>query len=154
GEVLLWDPDAVFDLAREPKPTRLNAGAPIRCLAFGPTALAAGTTAGTVVLWSVESVERVAHLGTVTVPFEGNVAEGRREIRCLAFNADGTRLATGGWDGKVRLWDAADPRNVRPLEKATFKAPSTAPRQSVNTVAFQPKGGALAMGGTARAVGA
>src|SRR5205085_12299842 len=32
-----------------------------------------------------------------------------RTVRALAFGPDGTRLASGGADGTVRVWDAADP---------------------------------------------
>ncbi|HYT92885.1 MAG TPA: WD40 repeat domain-containing protein [Gemmataceae bacterium] len=39
-----------------------------------------------------------------------------KEVRALAFNADGTLLATGGNDQTVRLWDAASGKELETLK--------------------------------------
>lgn len=158
--VLLWDPDRPYDPARYPHTAddKLTAGAGIRCLAFGPDRLAAGTTAGTVALWSFPGY---APLESIRLP--DDIRGEKRTIRCLAFSPDGTKLATGGWDGMVRLWDVRNPRAPQPIgdpqpiswrgpDGADAKdAPDTGPRVAVNAVAFSPSDGTLAAAGTGRA---
>lgn len=159
GRVLLWDPDRAYDPARYPQTAdhELKADASVRCLAFGPDLLAAGTTAGTVALWSLPGYER---LEPIRLP--PDVSGEKRVIRCLALSADGTKLVTGGWDGMVRLWDVRNPRAPRPVgdpQPISWRGPDvppkdgadTGPRVAVNAVAFNPKDDTLAAAGTGRA---
>jgi hypothetical protein len=60
------------------------------------------------------------------------------EVWTVAFSPDGKRLATGGADSIVKLWDAA-----AGLEQATF----TGHAGHVNSVVFSPDGKRLATGG-------
>ena len=39
-------------------------------------------------------------------------------IRCCAFNANGSRLATASWDGDVRIWDVVSGDCVRAISAA------------------------------------
>jgi WD40 repeat protein len=59
------------------------------------------------------------------------------EVRCVAFNADGKRLASGGVDGTVRVWDPATGKELH-----VFKGHA----HVVLTVAFAPDGRTLASG--------
>lgn len=61
------------------------------------------------------------------------------QVTCLAVSPDGKRLATGGSDGSVRLWDAADGKLVAALKDAH--------PGGVHAVAFSPDGRTLATGG-------
>jgi len=78
-----------------------------RSVAFAPDGkhLAVGDTGGLITLWNIQSGEK-------TATFEKH----RMPILCLAFSADGKRLAAGGGDegqptwsqllnGELRLWD-------------------------------------------------
>jgi WD40 repeat protein len=69
-----------------------------RRLAFSPDGkLLAAVRLETVVLWDVVT-------GTRKGEFEGSPGFG---VSCLACSRDGKLLATGGYDGAVRLWDVA-----------------------------------------------
>ena len=59
----------------------------------------------------------------------------------MAFSPDGHTLASGNYDGTVRLWDVADPAHPRPLGQ-----PLTGSTVPVDSVAFSPDGHTLASG--------
>jgi WD40 repeat protein len=57
----------------------------------------------------------------------------------VAFSADGHTLASGGFDGMVRLWDVSDPAHPKSLSQ-----PLTGSNTPVVSVAFSPDGHTLA----------
>jgi WD40 repeat protein len=57
----------------------------------------------------------------------------------VAFSPDRRTLAAGGDDGKVWLWNLADPAHPAPLGQ-----PLTGPAGAVTSVAFSPDGRTLA----------
>ena len=71
--------------------------------------------------------------GSRSVPSRGI----RGPVWCVAFGPDGKRLATGGFDHAVKIWDVAAAREVRTLSGHT---------DHVSSLAFHPDGRRLASG--------
>ena len=67
-----------------------------------------------------------------------------RAISCVAFDTGLQKLASGGLDGNVALWDTVDGKLLRTLEwrRSTFEWQ----RSEVASVAFDPAGRRLASG--------
>jgi WD40 repeat protein len=134
GEVNIWDlksERSVFASTDQPSP--------IHCVAVSHDSrlMASGAgdwgrmMPGEVRLWSVPDG---ASRGRFTPHSEGTLA--------LAFHPKGLQLATGGWDGSVKLWDATRLMD----DSATEPAATLAGVGKVNCLAFTSAGDRLAAG--------
>ncbi|MDR6976498.1 WD40 repeat protein [Streptomyces sp. 3330] len=64
-------------------------------------------------------------------------------VRSVAFSPDGRTLAAGGDDNTIRLWDTADPRRARRIDRVL-----TGHTDTVHSLDFSPDGDTLASGST------
>ncbi|MFO0959713.1 MAG: WD40 repeat domain-containing serine/threonine-protein kinase [Isosphaeraceae bacterium] len=127
GRIGVWSlPDAA--------PLAMLDGGPriIRSLAFGRLGtvgeprrlLAAGDAGGTATIWDLATRSVISH-----------AFGSHYDVHALAFNPDGTILATAG-RGEARLWDTATGRQLLSLT----------PRNTMTSLAFSPDGTRLAVG--------
>jgi WD40 repeat protein len=123
GTIRLWNPNTGTELPSPRSP--LSGGKGLKSLAFRPKSqtLASTGSDGEVRFWNTST-------GMPT----GNFPADQTTVEGLAFNEDGSMLATGSWGGLVKLWDSRQ----RPL--------STLPghTRQVFTVAFSHDGSILA----------
>ncbi|MFF7652870.1 hypothetical protein ACFZCY_24120 [Streptomyces sp. NPDC007983] len=80
-------------------------------------------------------------------PLSTPLPSGNRTVYAVAYSPDHRTLASAGRDGKVRLWNVADPSDPRPLGKPVDSHAGT-----VYWLAFSPDGRTLAGAGRDRTV--
>jgi WD40 repeat protein/serine/threonine protein kinase len=133
-EVRLWDTAAERELDQPARPD-----APVTALAFSAdgSRLILGCEDGAVAAWNVAEV---AGRWQVSAGWSGGSG---KEVLAVAGAAGGGRVASGGLDETVRLWDAKTGALVRELKGHAGP---------VAAVAFAPDGETLATGGYDRAV--
>src|SRR5262249_49362504 len=104
GVVKLWDVASLTEratLAASEDKGFLNE---VTAVAFAPDGRTLAVAAGRLVqLWDVATGGLVANL-------EGH----EKKVICLAYSSDGRRLASGGYDQTVRLWDLSAGRPKTP----------------------------------------
>ncbi len=96
----------------------------------GQTILTLSPADGTVRRWDARSAER-----------NGSLRGHTDFVYSVAFHPDGGRVASSGWDGTVRVWDATNGRPAPPLPYP-FSRPLN--YKVVSGVAFHPNGELLA----------
>lgn len=111
---------------------------PIFGMSFAAGRIVANGKGRTGVLWDVESGRRLATFEGHQEPVDsGLIAD--LGVRSAAVSLDGSRVATGGVDGSVRLWDP---------ETGKEREAINAHDGSVTSIAFSPDGELVASGGS------
>ncbi len=136
----VWDVPAnrlLFAVPREanPAPCYYEASSDMRLVA---TASCAKDTSPTLAVWDVTSGSKAHAWPSGHAPLQSPSMPSLFGIYDLAFSADGTRLATAGVDGTVRVWDTA-------TGQAQFIL--TGHSGEVEVAGFSPDGQRLATGG-------
>jgi WD40 repeat protein len=96
-------------------------------------------------LWQLSNPVHPTRIGPA-LPGAGPTASGSY-VASMAFSSDGRTLAVGGTDGKIRLWDVADPSHPQEIGD-----PLTGDTGSVNTLVFGAGGHVLIAGDGSYAV--
>lgn len=119
GVIKIWDlTNGEARSIESPGKSRVNA------VVFSPDgAQIASSDGNNIILWDAETAEQVS------------VLEGHTDwVRSLAYNADGSILASGGDDKTIRLWDVATLKELHTIQMAG----------PVDRLAFTPDGKTLA----------
>jgi WD40 repeat protein len=121
---------SLWDLAkRQPLPElrwSVRAISTLACSSKG--LLAVGGSSGVIELWYLPDGQNA-----------GVLAGGSDLILSVAFSPDGERLASGGRDNQIRIWNATSRQNVISFRAVWWN--------NVRTVAFSPDGRKLVSGG-------
>jgi WD40 repeat protein len=133
GTVRLWDLDT-----RLVRRTFRGHEGGVLCAALSRDGrmLATGGMDKAVRRWDVDTGQELLYVPLPSRPEKNS--EHRGPVECVAFSPDGRTLATGGWDGEVRLWDAQTGRGLATLIGHAAR---------VCSVAFSPDGQTLASAG-------
>ncbi|MGJ3239089.1 MAG: protein kinase domain-containing protein [Anaerolineae bacterium] len=132
--VRLWDFETGAELAVLEGHTR-----PIWALAFSPDGqyVASAGEDGHIIVWDVAEGTIARIIDAQPDPSELDNPNAVVQVYTLDFNADGTRLLSGGDDSLVRLWDAETGTEIRILN---------AHQDWVRTVQFDPDNEAIVSG--------
>jgi WD40 repeat protein/serine/threonine protein kinase/DNA-binding SARP family transcriptional activator len=93
-----------------------------------------GSEDGTAKVWDVDT-STTAATGAEILTLEGHAGDLWSDVFGVACSPDGSLLATAGWDGTAKVWDAETGRELLTLEGHTDR---------LNRVAFSPDGQWLA----------
>ena len=140
SDIRLWRAEQLPRLVPVPAAAPVSVGATVDSLDFSRDGLlAAGDTNGRVHIWAAGTPgakPRLVGYGT-----DKNNDAGKRLVYAVAFNPQGTMLASGGWDGTLRLWRIRNAGDTKPIGAPDrMKA-----RGGIRGLAFSPDGRTVAV---------
>jgi len=139
GTVKLWD----VVTGHEQATFQGHSGA-VRTVRFSPDGgtLASGSLDNSIKLWDVATGREQATWDVAPTHDQAELGERVRTVLCIGLSPDGSTLASGGFCGVIKLWDASTAR-----EKGALKRGG-----AVDTISFSPDGTTMATAGGSAAI--
>jgi WD40 repeat protein len=141
GRVQLWNTADTAHPTPAGPPLAVPGGASVTSVAFGNGGgvLAAGTSAGTAVLWKVEGAPAPVRYPRMPLTGPGG------PVSSVAFSPDGNTLAAGGAGGQVSLWSVRAGTGAKNKGAATTaEGTLNGGSGGINAIAFSADGTSLA----------
>jgi WD40 repeat protein len=111
------------------------------CLTPDKKTLVTADKHGEIKIWDLATREARKVKAGPTGEEKESIPAHKAGLLCLTVSPDGSRFATAGMDGAVKLWDLATGKLLREWE---FKQPAVTGRSFVRSLAFTPDGKHLA----------
>jgi WD40 repeat protein len=144
GSIIFWDKNTGDKLwcswgsCDDPSDQSKEQRLPVYAMAFSPDGklMASGYADGVVRLWYIDK-KKVNSIGGLTHS-NNEVAFRNRKVASLAFSQDSTKLATGGWDKQLVIWDVKNPKKPQMLASTKNNKKSERHKSVVYAVKFMP----------------